>query len=1177
MTVKQDRASARPRGNLRRQLLTVFGTALLLVLLASMLGIARLVTHTELMGWQGRQQEAARRAAATVGAFLAREQEILLLLDLFGRDELAKEHSTELEELLRRNPAFLEVVHLNATGQVLAHAPKDDAVLTNLFTIPQSRWFIQARQGQNYVGDVQVSAGDQAYLILAIPAQQGGVIAARLRMWILQEVVAAIRFGESGLSYLVDQDGRIIAHSNPAVVLANTQLDSRSKLLALARAAQATWVGDYEDLQGRPMVGATAPVPGTSWVAVAEVPQAEVHATSRIAWWVLLGGSPVIGLLLCQMVSALLSRQLLRPMQRLQAGVQHIGQGDLDYRIDLDPRNEIGEVAVAFDDMTARLQERERQVAAQTAALLESEARYRAIVKDQTELICRYAPDGVITFANEAYCRYFGKRREELLGHSFIPLIPLEDQRLVEARVAALSGETSVTTIEHRVVLPNGEVRWQYWTNRAVFDEQHRIIEFAGVGQDITDRKRAEEALQQAKDAAEAASRAKSEFLAAMSHEIRTPMNGVLGMAELLLGTPLNDQQRRFADMILNSGRALLAIINDILDFSKIEAGKLELDIAPFDPRELVEDTMLLLAKRAHEKGLDLISDLPLNLPASVQSDPVRLRQVLTNLVGNAIKFTERGEVVVRLRVLNQGAATPRLRFEIQDTGIGIALEAQARIFDSFTQADGSTTRHYGGTGLGLTITRRLVRLMGGDIGVDSALGAGSRFWFTLPLSQRMGSARPFWAAWADWWGLRVLLVDDNATNREILRRQLMVWGLANDEAETGPQALARLRDAAQAGQPYDLALVDMRMPEMDGFELARQIRADPALAKLRLALLSSNGGELLAEQAARAGMQALLHKPVRQAELYDTLCRLLGRAIEPVSQRPASSPVRSSRFAGRVLIAEDNPVNQEMVLAMLETLGCQAEVAANGQAAVEAVTRTRYDLILMDCQMPILDGFAATTAIRHWEQAEGRPRLPIVALTANVVKGFREACLAAGMDDYLSKPFEQEQLIAVLGRWLPVGESTVPTPAALSPPISPPPISAEIVAPAEPAFPTAPDPTPPPLARSALDQIRALQRPGAPDLLSKIIGLYLESAPKLLQKMREAVAVEDSEALRQAAHSLKSSSANLGAIQLAAACKKLEQEGRERQWVDSAELLRELEIRYQQAQDALDLERRSP
>ncbi|MDS4039932.1 MAG: response regulator [Candidatus Competibacter sp.] len=1358
------------RGRLWLQLLTMFGIALLVVVLASVLGVAYLVNRTEQEGWRGRQQEATWRAAETVGAFLEREQRVLLLVDVFGRDELAAERSTELEDFLRRHPVFLEIVYLDATGRVLAHAPKDSAVLANSFTIPQSNWFVTARQGQHYIGDVQLSARDEPYLVLALPAGQGDVIAARLQMEVLRRVVAGLHFGAAGLSYLANRNGRIIAHSDLAVVLANTRLDDQPELLALVRGSNQTWAGEYRDLQGRPVVGTVVPVPGTPWIMITEIPQAEAYAASRTAWLVLLGGALIVSLVLSLMISTLLSRQFLWPMQRLRAGVYQIGQGDLSHRIGLDARNEIGQVAVAFDDMAARLQERERQVAMQTEALLQSEARYRAIVEDQTELICRCAPDGVITFVNEAYCRYFGTRREELVGQRSMPLIPPEDQRLMAARIAALGRENPVIAIEHRVVMPDGEIRWQHWTARAIFDGRGQLSEFAGVGRDITDHKRADaelryrselegllialsmrfinmhdEALDQGIDlaletvgrfvgadraylfkydfareiminthewcdeditsekdhlqavpnddlpdwvvahrrgdpiqivdvgamppgdsvrvilepqgikslitiplrygdeclgfvgfdavrehrlwmsteiallkilaellvnaelkrrhefgihevqrqleesslranemarAAEAASRAKSEFLAVMSHEIRTPMNGVLGMADLLLGTSLNAQQQRFANTILGSGRALLAIINDILDFSKIEAGRLELEVTPFDPRELVEDTATLLAGRAYEKGLDLISDLPLSLPLSVRGDPVRLRQVLVNLVGNAIKFTEQGEVVVRLRVLDQDAATPQLRFEIQDTGIGIAPEAQARIFDSFTQADGSTTRRYGGTGLGLAISRRLVQLMGGEIGVDSAPGAGSRFWFTLPLSERVTSMQPSWSARIDLPGARVLIVDDNATNREILRRQTTAWGLANDEAENGPQALASLREAARAGQPYDLALVDMRMPEMNGLELARQVRADPVLAGLELVLLSSNGGDTLAEQAVQAGMQGLLHKPVRQAELYHTLGKLLSRAVEPVNPLLVS-PAAQPRFSGRILVAEDNPVNQAMALAVLETLGCQADVAANGQEAVEAVARNSYDLILMDWQMPVLDGLAATAAIRRWEQAQGRPRLPVVALTANVVKGFRKECLAAGMDDYMSKPFEQGQLAAILERWLPVNGSATPAPTVPSPLVFPPPQTADADATAfgeEPAAKPnpAPDSATSTLDQRALEQIRALQQPGAPDLLGKIVGLYLESSAGLLQQIREAVAGEDSEALWQAAHSLKSSSANLGATQLADACKELEQRGRERRMAGIADLLQELETDYGQVREALFLELRA-
>ncbi|HYQ91216.1 MAG TPA: ATP-binding protein, partial [Candidatus Competibacteraceae bacterium] len=735
-------AYPRLRGNLRGQLLAVFGAALLVLLLASMLGVSYLVNRTEQAGWHGRQQEATQRAAEAISAFLEREQRVLLLLDLFGHDELVAERSEELEELLQGNPAFLEIVYLNAAGQVLAYAPKGSAVLANLFTIPQSHWFVQARQGHNYVGDVQLSGGDAAYLILAMPAAEGGVIAARLKMQVLQDVVASLHFGEAGSSYIVNQSGRIIAHSDPQVVLANTRLDEHPELLALVRAAKAGWTQEYTDLHGRPVVGTTALVPNTEWVVVTELPQAEAYAASRAAWWVLLGGTLVIGLLLSLIVSILLKRRFLQPMQRLQLGVQQIGKGDLSYRIGLETQNEIGQVAGAFDDMAARLQEREQQVATQTAALLESEKRYRAIVEDQTELICRFLPDGTITFVNEAYCRYFGKRRKELLGHSFMALIAEEDYQRAEAHIAALNRQNPVATIEHRVILPDGEIRWQHWTSRAIFDTQGQLLEFAGVGRDITDRKQTEKALQQAKEAAEAASRAKSEFLAMMSHEIRTPMNGVLGMAELLLGTSLNAQQRRFAEIIMSSGQSLLAIINDILDFSKIEAGRLELETVDFNLREIIEETAVLLAERAHSKGLELAIDIDTRLPSKLQGDPTRLRQLVLNLAGNAIKFTEQGEIIIRLRVLEKNAEEVRLHLEFKDTGIGIAPETQSRLFSAFTQADGSTSRRYGGTGLGLAICRQLVQLMGGEIGVESTLGVGSRFWFTVTLPRSEATAR---------------------------------------------------------------------------------------------------------------------------------------------------------------------------------------------------------------------------------------------------------------------------------------------------------------------------------------------------------------------------------------------------------------------------------------------------
>lgn len=1024
------------RGSLRRQLLTVFGVALLVLLLASASAVALLVGQAEQSGWRGRQEEAARRAVQSVSAFLIREQRVLSSVDIFGRDELAAGRTLELEELLRRDPALLEVVYLNAAGEILSHAPTSEVLLANLFTIQQSRWFVEARAGQSYVGDVQVTADNQTYLILAIPTAEGGVIAARVRMAVLQEVVTGLRFAKSGIAYLVSRDGRVIAHSNPQIVLAQTRLDNYPELLDLIHNAKEMWAGEYTNLQGQPVAGTTIPVPETSWVLVTELLQSEVYAASRAAWWALLGGIVLVGLGLGRVVSSLLKRRFLHPMQRLQAGVRQIGAGDLSHRIGLQPDNEIGQVAAAFDDMVARLQERERQMVLQTAALRE------------------------------------------------------------------------------------------------------------------------------AKEVAEAANRTKSDFLAVMSHEIRTPLNGVLGMAELLLGTPLDGQQHRFAETILNSGRNLLAIINDILDFSKIEAGHLELERVPFNLRDLIEETAALLAGRAHEKKLDLISDLPLELPAKTQGDPVRLRQLLVNLIGNAIKFTERGEVLIRLRFQLHKGPFPWLLFEVKDTGIGIDPEAQARIFDSFTQADSSTNRRYGGTGLGLAISRRLVELMGGEIGVDSTPGGGSRFWFTVPLQQPITRARLPWLAQAESLrGTPVLLVDDSAASREVLQRQVTAWGMISYLAENGTQALAILNSAWPQDQMCRLAIINLRQPSVETtLILVRHIRANPKLASLRILLLTTGGFELEPAEIARAGVAATLPKPVRQAELYKMLWRLLSSTGDVASHRSLPSSPSKSRLTGRVLVAEDNPVNQEMALAVLERLGCQAKVAANGREAVVAVSREPYDLVLMDCQMPVLDGFAATREIRRWEREQSRPRLPIIALTANVVKGFREACLAADMDDYLSKPFEQVQLIAVLSRWLPGVNNDDPST----------PIHTDFIQPRLPEPRVAPESTPVALDEQKLTQLRAMQSPGAPDLETKVIKLYLQSTTELLESLRRAIADNDSSALAQVAHSLKSSSGNVGAVQVAAVCKILEQRGREKRLDDIDRLLAELETAYGLARSAL-------
>ena len=797
--------------------------------------------------------------------------------------------------------------------------------------------------------------------------------------------------------------------------------------------------------------------------------------------------------------------------------------------------------------------------------LHDREKLFRSISESAQDGIVVIDGSGRVTHWNKAAERIFGYTTDEVLGKILHDFLCSEDLRSAHYKAfprfrVTGRGAAVGKTIELLGLRKDGaEVPVELSLSATQLQDNWHAV---GILRDITERKRAELALYEAKEQAEAASVAKSEFLANMSHEIRTPMNGVIGMTGLLLDTELDSEQRQFAETIRKSADSLLRIINDILDFSKIEAGKLDLEILDFDLREVLEEINDMLAIKAQEKGLEYVCLIDPDIPSFLQGDPGRIRQVLINLISNAVKFTSHGEIKVHVQVERENGDHLLYRFSVSDTGIGIDSDRVDFLFDAFTQADASTTRRYGGTGLGLSIAKQLTEMMGGEIGVTSREGKGSMFWFTAMLQKQPAPPNNNLMTFEeDIRNKRVLVVDHNETNRLAVKEQLQSWGFRHDEAQDGKVALEKLIAAQAGNDPFDIVVFDTQMPEMGGETLGRKIEADASLRAVRWVMMISSRQAGDGARLNKDGISASLTKPVKQSQLYDCLVSLLGRTTAKeeshAEPRAVKQPIPEDKRSDiRILLAEDNPTNQQVALAILKRLGYDADVVANGEEAVKALEQIHYDLVLMDCQMPVMDGYEATARIRDSQSAVCNHDVPIIAMTAHTMKSDREKCLAADMNDYVPKPVNPQKLADALER------QQLQIARRLAPAVHPPDKAGEKKAEERPE---------PPNHQPAFDESVLFGRfDGDEEVINTVLQVFNEDAPNQIRLLKEALDAEDADAIRSQAHSLKSAAGNVGALALQELSLQAEDAGEKGDLETASKVVRNIDHAYEMLKIAL-------